>query len=48
VVHTSKPDMAIPLLQRYLQIDDRKAVEQIHAYYVPLFRASPDPTFLTR
>jgi ABC-type nitrate/sulfonate/bicarbonate transport system substrate-binding protein len=41
----TKPELAIPLLQRFLQIDDRKAVEQVHAYYVPLFRASPDPTF---
>jgi ABC-type nitrate/sulfonate/bicarbonate transport system substrate-binding protein len=41
----TKPDIAVPLLQRFLQIDDRKAVEQVHAYYVPLFRASPDPTF---
>jgi hypothetical protein len=41
----TKPDITVPLLQRFLQIDDRKAVEQVHAYYVPLFRASPDPTF---
>jgi ABC-type nitrate/sulfonate/bicarbonate transport system substrate-binding protein len=41
----TRPDVTIPLLQRYLQIDDRKAVEQVHAYYVPLFRATPDPTF---
>jgi ABC-type nitrate/sulfonate/bicarbonate transport system substrate-binding protein len=41
----TKPELAIPLLQRFLQIDDRKAVEQVHAYYAPLFRASPDPTF---
>lgn len=41
----TQPDLAIPLLQRFLQINDRKAVEQVHAYYAPLFRASPDPTF---
>ncbi len=41
----TRPDITVPLLQRYLQIDDRKAVEQVHAYYVPLFRASPQPTF---
>ena len=41
----TQPDIAVPLLQRYLQIDDRKAVEQVHAYYVPLFRATPRPTF---
>jgi ABC-type nitrate/sulfonate/bicarbonate transport system substrate-binding protein len=41
----TKPDIAIPLLQRFLLLDDRKAVEQVHAYYVPLFRTSPRPTF---
>jgi ABC-type nitrate/sulfonate/bicarbonate transport system substrate-binding protein len=41
----TKPDIAIPLLQRFLQIEDRKAVAQVHAYYAPLFRASPNPTF---
>ena len=41
----TKPDITVPLLQRFLQIDDRKGVEQVYAYYVPLFRASPDPTF---
>jgi ABC-type nitrate/sulfonate/bicarbonate transport system substrate-binding protein len=34
-------DAAIPLLQRFLQIDDRKAVEDLHAFYVPLFPAVP-------
>ena len=41
----TKPDVVVPLLQRYLGIDDRRAVEQVHAYYAPLFRKSPDPTF---
>jgi hypothetical protein len=31
----------VPLLQRFLQIDDRKAVEDLHAFYVPLFPAVP-------
>jgi ABC-type nitrate/sulfonate/bicarbonate transport system substrate-binding protein len=43
----TRPDTVIPLLQRYLGIDDRKAGAQVHAYYVPLFRASPDPTFFS-
>ena len=34
-------DVAVSLLQRFLQIDDRKAVEDLHAYYVPLFPAVP-------
>ncbi len=41
----TKPDVAIPLLQRFLEISDRKAVETLHAYYVPLFRTNPRPTF---
>jgi ABC-type nitrate/sulfonate/bicarbonate transport system substrate-binding protein len=41
----TQPDVVVPLLQRYLQISDRKAVEQVHAYYVPLFQAVPRPTF---
>ena len=41
----TRPDVAVPLLQRFLQIDDRKAVESLHAYYVPLFRSIPRPTF---
>jgi ABC-type nitrate/sulfonate/bicarbonate transport system substrate-binding protein len=41
----TRPDVAVPLLQRFLQIDDRKSVEQVLAYYAPLFQATPRPTF---
>jgi ABC-type nitrate/sulfonate/bicarbonate transport system substrate-binding protein len=41
----TRPDVVVPLLQRHLQISDRKAVETLHAYYVPLFRSIPQPTF---
>jgi hypothetical protein len=41
----TRPDIVIPLLQRFLQIDDRSSVEQLHAYYAPLFQATPRPTF---
>ena len=34
-------DAAVPLLQRFLQIDDRRTVEDLHAFYVPLFPAVP-------
>ena len=37
----TRPDIAVPLLQRFLQIDDRKTVEDLHAFYVPLFPAVP-------
>jgi len=29
----TRPDIVVPLLQRYLAIDDRKSVEQLLAYY---------------
>jgi ABC-type nitrate/sulfonate/bicarbonate transport system substrate-binding protein len=41
----TQPDAVVPLLQRFLQIDDRKSVEQVLAYYAPLFQANPRPTF---
>lgn len=34
-------DFVIPLLQRFLQIEDRKTVEDVHSFYVPLFPAIP-------
>ena len=37
----TQPQIAVPLLQRFLQIDDRKAMEDLHAFYVPLFPAVP-------
>jgi ABC-type nitrate/sulfonate/bicarbonate transport system substrate-binding protein len=43
----TQPDVVVPLLQRFLQIDDRKSVEQVVAYYAPLFQASPRPTFVS-
>jgi ABC-type nitrate/sulfonate/bicarbonate transport system substrate-binding protein len=42
-----RPDIVIPLLQQFLQIDERKPMEQLHAFYAPLFRAVPSPTFFT-
>jgi ABC-type nitrate/sulfonate/bicarbonate transport system substrate-binding protein len=43
----TRPDIVIPLLQEFLQIDERKPMEQLHAFYAPLFRAVPTPTFFT-
>ena len=34
----TRPDVVVPLLQRYLKIDDRKAVEELYAYHVPVFQ----------
>jgi ABC-type nitrate/sulfonate/bicarbonate transport system substrate-binding protein len=41
----TEPDVVIPLLQRFLQIEDRKSIRQLYAYYAPLFQATPRPAF---
>jgi ABC-type nitrate/sulfonate/bicarbonate transport system substrate-binding protein len=45
VLYKTQPDVVVPLLQRFLQIDDRKSVKQLLTYYAPLFRPNPRPTF---
>jgi len=39
------PDVVVPLLQRYLNIEDRKAAEALYAYHVPVFQKTPRPSF---
>jgi ABC-type nitrate/sulfonate/bicarbonate transport system substrate-binding protein len=41
----TQPDVVVPLLQRFLGINDRKSVEQLLGYYTPLFQSNPRPTF---
>ena len=41
----TRPDVVVPMLQRYLNIDDRKAAEELYAYHVPVFQAIPRPSF---
>jgi len=41
----TRPDIVVPLLQSYLKIEDRKAVEELHAFHVPLFQKVPRPSF---
>jgi ABC-type nitrate/sulfonate/bicarbonate transport system substrate-binding protein len=41
----TRPDIVVPLLQRYLHIEDRKAAEDLHAFHVPLFQKVPRPSF---
>jgi len=41
----TRPDIIVPLLQRYLNIEDRKAAEEIYAFHVPVFQKSPRPSF---
>jgi ABC-type nitrate/sulfonate/bicarbonate transport system substrate-binding protein len=41
----TQPDFVVPLLQRYVKIDDRKAAEDLYAYHVPVFQKIPRPSF---
>lgn len=41
----TRPDIIVPLLQRYLNIEDRKAAEQLYAFHGPVFQKSPRPSF---
>src|SRR4030095_15718804 len=41
----TRPDVVVPLLQRYMKIEDRKAAEELHAFYVPVFQRVPRPSF---
>lgn len=44
-IHTFKtqPDVVVPLLQRYLGIDDRSAAEDLYRFHVPVFQKAPKP-----
>jgi NMT1/THI5 like len=41
----TRPDIVVPLLQRYLNIADRRAAEQLYAFHVPVFQKIPRPSF---
>jgi hypothetical protein len=41
----TRPDVIVPLLQRYLNIEDRKTAEVLYAFHVPVFQKSPRPSF---
>ena len=41
----TRPDIVVPLLQRYLKIEDRKAAEELYAFHVPVFQKVPRPLF---
>jgi ABC-type nitrate/sulfonate/bicarbonate transport system substrate-binding protein len=40
----SRPDIVVPLLQRYIKIEDQHAAEELYAYHVPVFEKIPRPT----
>lgn len=39
----TQPDLVVPLLQRYLNIADRNAAEELYRYHVPVFQKVPKP-----
>ncbi len=39
----TRPDVVVPLLQRYLKIEDRRAAEDLYAFHVPVFQKTPRP-----
>jgi ABC-type nitrate/sulfonate/bicarbonate transport system substrate-binding protein len=41
----TQPDIVVPLLQRYVKIEDRKAAEELYAFHVPVFERVPRPRF---
>ena len=41
----TRPDIVVPLLQRYLNIGDRKTAEDLYAFHVPVFQRVPRPSF---
>ena len=41
----TEPDVVVPLLQRFRNFDDRKAVENLRNYYVPMFPRIPRPIY---
>ena len=43
-VFKTQPDVVVPLLQRFLNMSDRKAAEDLHEFYVPLFPPAPRPS----
>jgi hypothetical protein len=41
----TRPDIVVRLLQRYLNIEGRNAVQELHAFHVPVFQKVPRPSF---
>jgi hypothetical protein len=41
----TRPDIVVPLLQRYGKIEDRKVAEDLYAFHVPVFLKVPRPSF---
>lgn len=42
-VFKTQPEVAVPLLQRFLDMPERKAAQDLHKFYTPLFPSVPRP-----
>jgi ABC-type nitrate/sulfonate/bicarbonate transport system substrate-binding protein len=40
----TRPEIVVPLLQRYVKIEDRKVAEDLYAFHVPVFQKVPRPS----
>lgn len=41
----TRPDIVVPLVQRYVKIEDRKVAEDLYAFHVSVFQKVPRPSF---
>ncbi|MGB7693824.1 MAG: hypothetical protein WBM12_13235, partial [Pseudolabrys sp.] len=41
----TRPDIVVPLLQRYVKIEDRRVADDLYAFHVPVFQKVPRPSF---
>ena len=41
----TRADVVVPLLQRYMKIEDAKAAKELYTFYVPVFQRVPRPSF---
>lgn len=41
----TRPEIVVPLLQRYVKIEDPKAAQELYQYHVPVFQKVPRPSF---
>jgi len=40
----TRPDIVVPLLARYLNIEDRKVADDLYTFHLPVFQKSPRPS----
>ncbi|HEX3097413.1 MAG TPA: ABC transporter substrate-binding protein [Usitatibacter sp.] len=40
----TRPDIVVPMLQRYVKLEDRKTAQDLYAFHVPVFQRVPRPS----